>query len=139
MRLDGEKYKSKITEMLDDARAGIVKTARDLVMKTGLPDFEKVKEIFTDTAYMNTKLKCLDILFTAPKWPGIIYMLEAASYDDRQIREKSVDAIDRWLFRFNRSFVLPTPNQAEYIKELIRARGKVLSPKKEKELLFLLQ
>ena len=138
MRMDDEKYSHRITEMLNDARAGVVKTARNLIMKTGLPDYEKVKEILTVTAYKHSKLKCLDILFAAPKWPGIIYMLEAVSDEDEDIKEKSLAAIDRWLFRFNRSFALPDDMQTEKIKIIIHELNAKLPPNIQKELLFAL-
>ena len=65
MKLDGENYSNTITEMLNDSRAGVVTTVRNLIMKMSLPDYDKVREIFVTTEYKHTKLKCLDILFSA--------------------------------------------------------------------------
>jgi hypothetical protein len=138
MRLDSDKYNHIITEMLNDARAGVVKIARNLVMKTSLPDYEKVKIIFTTTTYKHTKFKCLDILFAAPKWLSIIYMLEAVLCDDEQIREKSFVAINRWLFGFNRSFALPSEKQAETMRKIIDESKEILPTNIQKELLFAL-
>ena len=138
MKLDGENYSNTTTEMLNDARAGVVKTARNLIMKASSPDYDKVKGIFMTTAYKHTKLKCLDILFSASKWLSIIYMLEAVSYDDEQIVEKSLTAINRWLFGFNRSFALPHEQQSEVIKELIYGLSEKLPSDIQKELLFAL-
>jgi len=58
MRLDSEKYTATITELLTDDRVGIVKTARNLIIKTSLPDCTRVMEIFRTTPYENTKQKC---------------------------------------------------------------------------------
>ena len=124
--------------MLNDARAGVVKTARNLIMKTSLPDYDKVREIFVTTTYKHTKLKCLDILFSASKWSSIIYMLEAVSYDDEQIREKSLTAINRWLFGFNRSFALPNEKQIDVIRKLMYKSKEKLPSDIQKELLFAL-
>ena len=138
MKLDGERYNGPITGMLDDPRVGVAKTARNLVMKMVLPDYEKVKEIFSTTRYEHTRLKCLDILFAAPKWSRIIHMLEALAYDDEQIREKSLVAIKRWLFSFNRSFALPSDKQSEEIRRLISTLSGVLGSKIANEILFVL-
>ncbi len=67
MKLDNKKYEHIILSMLDDSRAGIVKTARNLIMRASVIDYGKVKEIYSQTLYKHTKLKCLDILFSAPK------------------------------------------------------------------------
>jgi len=58
MRLDSEKYAATFTELLTDDRVGIVKTARNLLTKTSLPDYARVMEIFRTTPYENTKQKC---------------------------------------------------------------------------------
>ena len=136
MKLDGENYSNTITEMLNDARAGVVKTVQNLIMKTSLPDYDKVREIFVTTEYKHSKLKCLDILFSASKWSSIIYMLEAVSYDDEQIREKSLTAINRWLFGFNRSFALPNEKQTDTIKKLIDSVRETLPLKIQEKILF---
>jgi hypothetical protein len=138
MRLAGKHYSNAIMEMLNDGRAGIVKTARNLITQMSLPDFEKVKEIFSVTAYKHTKLKCLDILFAASKWTGIIYMLEAVSDDDEDIREKALCAINRWLFCFNRSCALPSNKQIEKIRNIIHELERKLPENTQKELLFVL-
>jgi hypothetical protein len=138
MRLDNEKYSPTITEMLDDCRAGVVKTARNLILKNGQPDYERVKEIFSETKFINTKLKCMDILFAAPKWPRLIYMLETMHESEEAIREKALDAIKCWLFRFNRSYTLPSEIQVNIIRQLIHELNEVLLPDIQKELLFTL-
>jgi hypothetical protein len=138
MRLDDENYSHIITGMLDDARAGIVKTARNLVIKMALPDYEKVKEIFSVSVYKHTKLKCLDVLFSASKWPSIIYMLEALTDDDDDINEKSLVAINRWLLSFNRSFTLPSDKQTKKIRKAIQDLDGIIPANIQKELLFTL-
>ena len=137
MRLDSEKYSPVITEMLADARPGIVKTARNLIVKHGRPDFERVWEILQNTPWEDTQSKCTDILFTATKWPRLIYMLEALVRNDAHSKAKALDGIKRWVFHFNRSFVIPSSEQSMKIRSLIMALPGVLSPGLERELLFL--
>ena len=74
--------------------------------------------------------------------------LDSLSFDDivrvdEQIRqttsmEKSLTAINRWLFGFNRSFALPHEQQSEVIKELIYGLSEKLPSDIQKELLFAL-
>lgn len=136
MKLDSKKYEHIILPMLADSRVGIVKTARTLLKKaTGL-DYAKVKEIYSLTLYKNTKLKCLDILFSAPKWSSIIYMLDAFSDEDENIRTKSLVEINRWLLNFNRSFTLPSDRQREEIKMIIYKLNGKLPSKIQEELWF---
>jgi len=65
-------------------------------------------------------------------------MLEAASNDDEIVKEKSLVAINRWLFSFNRSFSLPNDNQIHKIRELIHDLDGVMPANDQKELLFAL-
>ncbi|MDL2275941.1 hypothetical protein LJC22_07440 [Desulfosarcina sp. OttesenSCG-928-G10] len=138
MRLNSQKYGPMITEMLGDNRASIVKTARNLVLKYGRPDYERTREIFHKTASGNTRSKCADILFTAPKWQRLIYILEAISRDDEQMRKKAFEAVNRWRFDFNRSFTVPSNSQQTEIRRLIHELNGVLSDRMERELLFFL-
>ena len=142
VKLDEDNSIHVITEKLDDSRAGITKTAGKLVMKAKLPNYERVREIFFATTYKHTKLKCLDILFSAPKWSGILFMLETLSSNDEHIREKSFTAITGWLFRFNRSFSSPSEEQVVRIKQMIQKHNEesppILPLSVQKELLFTL-
>jgi hypothetical protein len=139
MRLDAEKYRHAIMEMLGDARAGIAKTAGVLMMKTGILDYERVMEIFCDAVCKHTKLRCMDILFAAPKWQSIVDMLKSVSNDEEYIRGKALVAINRWLRRFNHSYVLPSEKQSAEIRALICLANGILSPDIEKELYLVLR
>ena len=76
MRLNSAKYESEIVEFLTDERAGIVKTARNLILKAGSPDYARIVQIFKTTQYEKTKQKCFSILMTASKWQRLIYILD---------------------------------------------------------------
>jgi len=136
MRLNSEKYSAIITEMLDDSRAGIVTNARNLILKNSQPNYQRVKEIFDETMLEDTRLKCMDILFTASKWSSIIYILETMLCDDEVIRRKALEAVERWLLRFNRSFALPSEAQVIDIRKLIQELSEILPPRIKGGLLF---
>ena len=138
MRLNGEKYNPVVTEMLNDDRPGVAKVASNLVLKSGSPDYGRIREIYSEAKYKHTKQKCMDVLFTASKWPRLIYMLEAMQDNEEQIKKKALDAIIRWLFSFNRSFSLPSNTQVDRIRKLVDGLNGVLSDKIQRELLFVL-
>lgn len=138
MHLDNKRYNPVITEMLNDNRPGIVKIARDLVLKSGHPDYRRIRKIFDETKHKHIKLKCIDVLFTAPKWSSIIYILEAMLDIEEHIRKKALYATTRWLFNFNRSFAVPSSTQVDRIRCLLHCLNDVLPHNIRKELLFVL-
>ncbi|MDR1000555.1 MAG: HEAT repeat domain-containing protein [Clostridiales bacterium] len=136
MRLDSEKYCQVVTEMLDDSRAGIVKTARNLILKSVRLDYDRVWEIFENTIFEHTRLKCLSILFNASKWSRLTYMLKALKRDEETIRAVGLASINSWLAAFNNSFTLPSKQQGDKLRQLIGDLKGILPPSVEKELLF---
>ena len=138
MLLNNGKYHQKITEMLLDDRPGVVKTARNLIMKNGQPDYGRIKEIFTKAKYEHSKLKCMSILFAAPKWQSIIFMLECMHDKEAHIKLNALDAIDRWLLHFNHSFSMPSDAQVDNFRKLISGLNGALPHSIQKELLFVL-
>ena len=138
MRLDCEKYSPVITEMLDDCRVGIVKTARNLILKYGHINYGRINEIFHASKFEYTRLRCMDILFTAPKWPHLVYILEAMFDSQKLFREKALEAIIRWLINFNSSFTLPNEAQMTEIQRLIDLLSGTIPFGIQNELLFTL-
>lgn len=139
MRLDSEKYKAIILEMLNDKRIGVVKTAQQLILKYQIEDYDYIKKIFVDTPYEYTKIKCATILFSASKWNSLIFMLEAISCDSEIVRRFAYQAIEKWIFSFNRSYVQVSLQQKESIKLLIQNLNELLSDSTKRELLFVLK
>lgn len=139
MRLDSGKYKAVILEMLDDKRIGVVKTAQQLILKYQVQDYDLIKKIFVDTPYEYTKIKCAVILFSASKWNSLMFMLEAISCDSENVRCLAHQAIEKWIFTFNRSYVQVSLQQKESIKQLIQNLQDLLSDSTKRELLFTLK
>ena len=65
-------------------------------------------------------------------------MLEAISDSDKEISDKSLDAVKQWLFKFNRSFIMPSDKQTEKIRKTIHKLGGMLPADIQKELLLTL-
>ena len=139
MSLNSEKYLCAIIEMLGDCRMGVVKTTHKLLVKHGIVDYTRIQEIFLSTMFEYGKIQCAVILFSASKWQSLIYMLEALPCETESIRKLAIQYINRWLFRFNQSFVAATVQQKETIYQLIYLQGELLPPALKRNLLFVLK
>ncbi|MEL7649705.1 MAG: hypothetical protein AAGU76_16540 [Sedimentibacter sp.] len=138
MRLNSEKYKALLTDMLTDSRIGMIKTAQKLILKYNVQNFSRTFEIFQGTPYEYTRVKCAAILFKASKWERLIYMLEALSAEEESIKKLALQSIQRWIFTFNRSYVQVSSQQKNKIQILIEKHKERLSVNLTRELKFLL-
>jgi len=139
MRLDSKRFLPRIIEMLSDSRIGVVKTAQHLIMKYGVADYTRIQEIFFNTKYNHVKIKCANILFSAPKWQSLIYMLEALACEMEDVQKLTIQAINDWLVKFNKSFAEATSQQKETAHNLICSHGEHLSDPTKRELQFILR
>ena len=139
MRLDSAKYVKMITDFLSDKRPGVVKTARNLIIKTAAPDYNRVMEIFRATTYSYTKQKCFSILLTARKWQRLEFILEVLEIGGDEMAEPVIAALGRWIKGYNCSFAVPTPAQIARITESVQRLGDKLPATTQHTLLFLLR
>lgn len=139
MRLDSRNFSPHIIEMLSDARMGVVKTAQHLIVKYGVADYKRIYEMFFSTDYNHVKIRCATILFGAPKWQSIIYMLLALDCEMEDVQKSTIKAIDKWLLKFNKSFTEPTSQQKEIAYNLVSSYDEYLTASVKKELLFILR
>ncbi len=138
MRLAPERFGTLMAKLLGDSRKGVAKEAYMLLSAgrfTGLA--EEIYQLFTDTTSGYIQKKCALLLFRCPKWEAVIYMLEALSSSDEEIREYALMNIEGWTAGFNRSFSAATAGQSQRIKELISRQENLLGPKRVQSLLFL--
>lgn len=136
MRLDPGTFLPHITELLSSEHPGIVKTAALLIRKCGGCQYERVFEILKNTASENTKEKCALLLFSAPKWKALIYMLTLIGSDFENLERLCQRHINSWIFSYNRSFAMATEEEKRIISRLIAEKSRFLSPQIEKQLLF---
>jgi hypothetical protein len=74
-----------------------------------------------------------------PKWSQLPRLLAACRDDDARIAGLALVALERWLSRYNVSFITPTTEQVQKaVKELEKTRRRV-SPRILKELEALLR
>lgn len=139
MKLDPEKYKAIVLDMLKDIRPGVVKIAHLLILKYRILEYDRIKEIFAYTPYEITKMKCAALLFTASKWDRLIYMLAAITCDSEKVRQLAYQEIETWLLNFNRSSLPLTSDKKEKIEQLIRNLGVLLPESTQREIHFVLK
>ncbi|NLW88857.1 MAG: HEAT repeat domain-containing protein [Clostridiaceae bacterium] len=127
MRLDPRRYGAVIPEMLLSGHGGIVKTAKELIQKYRIHDYDRIEEIFSMTPYGSTKMKCAALLFSAGKWQRMIYILRFMSDKHEPLRNMCRTQFIRWFGTYNRSFSAPTEEQKTTILKLLREQESYLS------------
>jgi len=139
MKLSRDKFIGILPEMLRDSRLGIVKTAQKLILKYDFTDYEKILEIFWEIPYEYTKIKCVQILFSATKWNRLIYMLKTLPCDVESVKNLSLKLISNWLFHINRSWVQVNEQQKERIYTLMKKTENQLPESMKRMLEFVLE
>ena len=138
MRLDKTKYAPAIAGLLADERPGVVRVARNLLVKAAA-DYGRIMEIFRCTSYNNTKLKCLSILLTAGKWQRLIYILDAMETGGGEMAEPAKAALARWISDRNRSYAVASKAQLQEIAARMERLGSKLPADMRRQLAFLLR
>lgn len=139
MRLDKDKFYYKITKMLDDPRLGVVKSAYQLINQYGDANYDQINQIFHNTTSEYTRIKCANILFTAPKWERINYMLNGLSCKTEVVHNLIIQSLRRWIINFNRSYAQIDGDQKETLKSLIILYKDNIPEPIRKDLLFLIK
>lgn len=139
MRLDKDRFYNKITEMLDDPRLGVVKSAYQLINQYGDADYDQINQIFHNTTFEYTRIKCANILFTAPKWERINYMLNGLSCNTEIVHNLIIQSLRKWIINFNRSFAQISGDQKETLRSLIILHKENIPESIKKDLLFLIK
>jgi len=137
MRLNTQGYGNIIIEMLLNEQAGIVKTAKLLIIKYNVQDFPRILEIYRNTNVEYTQSKCAALLFTASKWQRLIYMLLVLQSESENVRQLAIESIYKWIITFNKSFLQATEEQKKTIFELVKECEDNLEKEIINQLLFL--
>jgi len=139
MRLDAPRHGRVILELLLSEQTGIVKTARSLIQKYTAYDYPRIYEIYQNTPYENTKLKCIALLFSAGKWERVIYILRILSDGNPRLEALSQSELYKWYDSYNRSYVVATEEQKAITQDLLDRNKDRLSAKLRCQLLFLMK
>lgn len=139
IKLDCEKYQKEAVELLASPVPMLVKTAFQSIKNYHINEEDRIEIIYNETPLEATRIKCAYLLFRGSKWKRIIFMLKALSAEEKKIRDIALQGIPKWVYHFNKSFVLPTTTQKEDIIELVKLQKDVLSDSIIKEIMFVLR
>ena len=137
MRLDAERYIDSMMNMMENPNHSVARTAYCLVARYEEKDYVQLLSLFHSTASPYAKACCAHLLYKAPKWQSIQYVLHTLSDNDDSVRDISLRALHKWLICSNRSFVQATHQQKETIRQMILDRRERLPAQMVRELLFL--
>jgi hypothetical protein len=139
MRLDPMKYRSVLFALLAQDSLAIASTASRLIKKYAVYDFDRLYDIYQQSPFESTKLKCAKLLFCAPKWQRLIFILQLLDSELDSIGLLCQRTITRWIDSYNRSFIMPTAEQKIAVQSLLSAHISHLNEFQRKELLFVVK
>lgn len=93
-------------------------------------------EIFSSSSYGHVKRNALSLLEKIGKWDSIYFLVKSTSEPDQRVASRALIAIDRWLWRFNRTFPVPTPDQLTKLSSALNECGDHLDEKTREQLWF---
>ena len=107
-----------------------------LATKTSSVSAARLWDLFASTPHLHVKRNVLSLIAKFTKWESISYLVKAVSEDNEDIVAMSRFAINRWLFRFNRSFSSPTSEQVARLKDALAQCGMLIDEKTLEQLRF---
>ena len=96
----------------------------------------RLLEIFSSSSYGHVKRNALSLLEKIGKWDSIYLLVKSTSESDQSVASRVLIAIDRWLWRFNRTFPVPTPDQLTKLSSALNECGDHLDEKTREQLWF---
>ena len=119
-RLDAERAISSAISALDDDAPSVRSAAVTTLSRhaSGV-DFESVNRRVRSSPDPSVRRNLLKVLMNAPKWEGVVFLLEALTDSHEEVRAFAADLIDRWIDNFNRRQTQPTATQLQQIRELL--------------------
>jgi HEAT repeat protein len=136
-KLNGRAFIELFIEALTDEVSYVSRQAlKALANKASSVSGEQVWEIFQSTAQAHVKRNALSVIERMNKWDSIYYLVRTACQSEKDIADISRFGIQRWLARFNRSFLLPTPEQIAKLSNALDECGILLDEQTENQLRF---
>ena len=119
-RLNYEKYRELFIEKVKDVRVSISKQAKTILYnKIDVSDEELIYQIYKETEYSHVRINTVLLFFQLSKWDSIKYILEFNGNNDEKVLNLAKNALNKWIERFNKSFIKPSKVQKLLIKQAI--------------------
>ena len=116
--LDGDAYIAQFMDAVRTTQPGLVKeAARALSARIWLVDLNALWSINVDRPWEPVRRRILALLFTAPKWDALLYLLVSLRDSHPSVVEFTRVYLHRWLARFNQS----SPPLSDALEKRLRA------------------
>jgi HEAT repeat protein len=136
-RLNSEARLDVLIQALMDQFPSVSREAiKGLADKATLIGKGRLWEIFSSTSHSHVKRNALSLLEKIVKWDSIYFLVKSTSESDQSVASRALIAIDRWLWRFNRTFPVPTPDQLIKLSRALEECGDHLDEKTSEQLWF---
>jgi HEAT repeat protein len=136
-RLHGASHIEIFIEALKDRVPHVSRQASNaLARKAPSLSGERVWELFQSATQVHVRRNALSLIEKLGKWDSIHFMVRALCDSNEEITDMTRFGIQRWLARFNRSFLSPTHQQLEELVDAIQQCGGLLDEKTQEQLRF---
>jgi HEAT repeat protein len=125
-----------LTALTDEGPRASRQALKALAGMTSAIAVEKVWLIFASASRDHVRRNALSLLERFPKWDSIYYLLRAIRDRDEAIAGMARIAIQRWLARFNRTFNLPSSDQAARVRTALAESDPLLDERTKNQILF---
>src|SRR5262249_55567627 len=125
--------------LIDEFPSVSREAVKPLTGKVDLIGNERLWEIFCSTSYSHVKRNVLSLFERAGKWDSVYFLVSATADSDEKVTDKAKDAIGRWLWRFNRTFPVPTPTQLQNLRNVLEEHGAHVDDTTRRQLWFCLK
>lgn len=133
----GEEHLSALVDALSDEVPSVSREAlKALSNRASLLGNEQLWKIFCAASHRHIKRNALSLLEKVSKWEGISFMVKALCDADEEVANSGRLGIQHWLWRFNRRFSAPTPEQLAKLGSALEECGNLLDKKTRDELRF---
>jgi len=96
-------------------------------------------DIYNGCRHFHGRRAILFLISRVTKWDGIAFLIQALADDNESLVELSGDYIRRWFARYNRSSVLPSPDQKARLRDALDRHSLLLNVDARREFETLLK
>ena len=138
--LDGDAYIDQFLRAVRTAQPGLVKeAARALSARIRLVDLNALWLMSLDQPWGLVRRRIMALLFTAPKWDALLYLLGSSQDPHPSVVEFTREYLHRWLTRFNQSSPPLSAALEERLLAAFQSARATLTPGMVRELDFILR
>jgi len=132
----GDRLDLLVYALMDEFPSVSREALKALANKAARIGKQRLWEIFSSTSYSHVKRNVLSLLEKIGKWDSIYFLVKSTSEPDESVVSRALIGIDRWLWRFNRTFPVPTPDQLVKLSRALEECGAHLDEKTREQLWF---